>query len=90
MTKPRIIQRKEENFNYFLFEIDNGIRRDLYIHRETQSIEDEDEYFANKLEAIHSKYKPELVDIDISALGQWEYNALKQKGAETLLELWNN
>ena len=40
MTKPKIIQRKEENFTYFLFEIDNGLRRDIFIHRETQKIED--------------------------------------------------
>jgi hypothetical protein len=90
MTKPKIIQRKEENFTYFLFEIDNGLRRDLYIHRETQKIEDRDDYIENKLDAVRDKYKPDLVEIDISDLGQWEYNALKQKGAETLLELWNN
>jgi hypothetical protein len=84
------IRRKEENFQYFLFEVDDGIRTEVFIHLETQLIENEDEYFGNKIDAIYDKYKPKLVEIEVSPLGKWEYNALKQSGAETLLELWSN
>ena len=89
---PKNIRTKDgrENFRYFMFEINDGVRRDLFIHLETELIGDENKYFGDKIDFIHNKYTPKLVEVEISPLGKWEYNALKQKGAVNLIELWNN
>jgi len=78
---PKNIRTKDnkENFRYFLFEVDRGVTTDIYIHKETQTIFDENEYIYNKIDFIQDKYK-QLVVTEISPLGQWEYNALKQSG----------
>ena len=78
---PKNIRTKDnrENFRYFLFEVDRGVTNDIYIHKETQTIFDEDEYIYNKIDFIQDQYK-QLVVTEISTLGQWEYNALKQAG----------
>ena len=89
---PKNIRTKDgrENFRYFLFEVDRGITSDVFIHKETQVIFDEDEYILNKIDFIQDQYSPQMVVVEISPLGKWEYNALKQKGAVNLIELWNN
>lgn len=83
---PKNIRTKDnkENFRYFLFEVDRGVTNDIYIHKETQTIFDENEYIYNKIDFIQDKYK-QLVVTEISPLGKWEYNALKQSGI-TLFE----
>ena len=67
-----------ENFRYFLFEVDRGITSDIFIHKETQIIIDEDEYILNKIDFIQDQYTPQMVVVDISPLGKWEYIYLKQ------------
>ena len=71
---PKNIRTKDnkENFRYFLFEVDRGATTDIYIHKETQTIFD-------KIDFIQDQYT-QLVVTEISPLGQWEYNALKQAG----------
>ena len=49
---PKNIRRKDEHFRYFLFEVDRGVTNDVYIHKETQKIECEDEYILNKIDFI--------------------------------------
>ena len=72
------IRTKDENFRYFLFDIDRGSTTDVFIHKETQKIESEDEYIQNKMEFLQDKYNPQLIYTEISPLGKWEYNSLKQ------------
>ena len=79
-----------ENFRYFLFDIDRGSTTDVFIHKETQKIESEDEYIQNKMEFIQDKYNPQLIYTEISPLGKWEYNFLKQSGVALLNELCKN
>jgi hypothetical protein len=79
-----------ENFRYFLFEVDRGITNDVYIHKETQIIIDEDEYILNKIDFIQDQYTPQMVVVEISPLGKWEYNALKNSGVNLFVELWKN
>ena len=79
-----------ENFRYFLFEVDRGVTSDVFIHKETQIIIDEDEYILNKIDFIQDQYSPQMVVVEISPLGKWEYNALKQTGVNLFVELWKN
>jgi|TARA_R100001443_G_scaffold59735_1_gene70028 hypothetical protein len=76
-----------ENFRYFLFEVERSTTDDIYIHKETQKIIDEDEYIINKVDYIRDKYEPELVVPCISALGKWEYYALKNAGVKLFQKL---
>ena len=84
------IRTKDENFIYFLFDIDRGSTTDVFIHKETQKIESEDEYIQNKMEFLQDKYNPQLIYTEISPLGKWEYNSLKQSGVALLNELCKN
>ena len=79
-SPPKNIRTKDgrENFRYFLFDVDRGVTNDVYIHKETQKIIDEDEYILNKIDFIQDQYNPQMVVVEISPLGKWEYNALKQ------------
>tara|TARA_R100001443_G_scaffold28374_1_gene41535 strand:+ start:274 stop:564 length:291 start_codon:yes stop_codon:yes gene_type:complete len=79
-----------ENFRYFLFEVDRGVTSDVFIHKETQIIIDEDEYILNKIDFIQDQYSPQMVVVEISPLGKWEYNALKQTGVNLFIELCKN
>ena len=79
-----------ENFRYFLFEVDRGITSDIFIHKETQIIIDEDEYILNKIDFIQDQYNPQMVVVEICPLGKWEYNYLKQSGVNLFVELWKN
>tara|TARA_R100001530_G_C4267307_1_gene142161 strand:+ start:174 stop:464 length:291 start_codon:yes stop_codon:yes gene_type:complete len=79
-----------ENFRYFLFDIDRGSTTDVFIHKETQTIINEDEYIQNKMEFIQDKYTPQLIYTEISPLGKWEYNALKNSGVNLFVELCKN
>ncbi len=79
-----------ENFRYFLFEIDRGVTSDIFIHKETQIIIDEDEYILNKIDFIQDQYSPQMVVVEISPLGKWEYNYLKQSGVNSFIELCKN
>jgi|TARA_R110000824_G_scaffold10706_2_gene46859 hypothetical protein len=79
-----------ENFTYFLFEVDRGITNDVYIHKETQTIFNEDEYILNKIDFIQDQYTPQMVVVEISPLGKWEYNALKNSGVNLFIELCKN
>ena len=79
-----------ENFRYFLFDIDVGITTNVFIHKETQTIINEDEYIQNKMEFLQDKYNPQLIYTEISPLGKWEYNSLKQSGVALLNELCKN
>ena len=79
-----------ENFRYFLFEVDRGVTSDVFIHKETQIIIDEDEYILNKIDFIQDQYTPQMVVVEISPLGKWEYNALKQTGINLFIELCKN
>ena len=79
-----------ENFRYFLFEIDRGVTSDIFIHKETQIIIDEDEYILNKIDFIQDQYSPQMVVVEISPLGKWEYNYLKQSGVNLFIELCKN
>ena len=89
---PKNIRTKDgrENFRYFLFEIDRGVTSDVFIHKETQIIIDEDEYILNKIDFIQDQYSPQMVVVEISPLGKWEYNALKQTGVNLFIELCKN
>ena len=78
-----------ENFRYFLFEVDRGITNEVYIHKETQTIFDEDEYILNKIDFIQDQYK-QMVVVEISPLGKWEYNALKNTGVNSFSQFCNN
>jgi hypothetical protein len=84
------IRTKDEHFRYFLFDIDRGSTTDVFIHKETQKIESEDEYIQNKMEFLQDKYNPQLIYTEISPLGKWEYNSLKQSGVALLNELCKN
>jgi len=86
---PKNIRTKDgrENFRYFLFEVERSTTDDIYIHRETQKIIDEDEYIINKVDYIRDKYEPEFVVPCISDLGKWEYFALKNAGVKLFVEL---
>ena len=79
-----------ENFRYFLFEVDRGVTSDVFLHKETQIIIDEDEYILNKIDFIQDQYTPQMVVVEISPLGKWEYNALKQTGVNLFIELCKN
>ena len=79
-----------ENFTYFLFEVDRGITNDVFIHKETQVIIDEDEYILNKIDFVQDQYSPQMVVVEISPLGKWEYNALKNAGVNLFVELCKN
>ena len=89
---PKNIRTKDgrENFTYFLFEVDRGITNDVFIHKETQVIIDEDEYILNKIDFIQDQYSPQMVVVEISPLGKWEYNALKNTGVNLFIELCKN
>ena len=91
-SPPKNIRTKDgrENFRYFLFDVDRGLTNDVYIHKETQKIIDEDEYILNKIDFIQDQYNPQMVVVEISPLGKWEYNALKQTGVNLFIELWKN
>jgi len=91
-SSPKNIRTKDgrENFRYFLFEVDRGITNEVYIHKETQTIFDEDEYILNKIDFIQDQYSPQMVVVEISPLGKWEYNALKQTGVNLFVELCKN
>ena len=84
------IRTKDEHFRYFLFEIDRGVTSDIFIHKETQIIIDEDEYILNKIDFIQDQYTPQMVVVEISPLGKWEYNYLKQSGINLFVELCKN
>ena len=90
-SPPKNIRTKDnrENFRYFLFEVDRGITNEVYIHKETQTIFDEDEYILNKIDFIQDQYK-QMVVVEISPLGKWEYNSLKQSGVKLFKELCKN
>ena len=89
---PKNIRTKDgrENFRYFLFEIDRWVTSDVFIHKETQIIIDEDEYILNKIDFIQDQYTPQMVVVEISPLGKWEYNYLKQSGVNLFVELCKN
>ena len=89
---PKNIRTKDgrENFRYFLFEVDRGVTSDVFIHKETQIIIDEDEYILNKIDFIQDQYTPQMVVVEISPLGKWEYNYLKQSGVNLFVELCKN
>tara|TARA_R100000664_G_scaffold15696_1_gene24283 strand:+ start:250 stop:540 length:291 start_codon:yes stop_codon:yes gene_type:complete len=89
---PKNIRTKDgrENFTYFLFEVDRGTTNEIFIHKETQNIIDEDEYILNKIDFIQDQYNPQMVVVEISPLGKWEYNALKQTGVNLFIEMWKN
>ena len=91
-SSPKNIRTKDgrENFRYFLFDVDRGVINDVYIHKETQNIIDEDEYILNKIDFIQDQYSPQMVVVEISPLGKWEYNALKQTGVNLFVELCKN
>tara|TARA_R100000988_G_scaffold100238_1_gene70474 strand:- start:193 stop:483 length:291 start_codon:yes stop_codon:yes gene_type:complete len=91
-SSPKNIRTKDgrENFRYFLFDVDRGVTNDVYIHKETQNIIDEDEYILNKIDFIQDQYSPQMVVVEISPLGKWEYNALKQTGVNLFVELCKN
>ena len=91
-SPPKNIRTKDnrENFRYFLFEVDRGITSDIFIHKETQIIIDEDEYILNKIDFIQDQYNPQMVVVEISPLGKWEYNYLKQSGVNLFVELCKN
>ena len=91
-SPPKNIRTKDgrENFRYFLFEIDRGVTSDIFIHKETQIIIDEDEYILNKIDFIQDQYSPQMVVVEISPLGKWEYNYLKQSGVNLFIELCKN
>ena len=88
-SPPKNIRTKDnrENFRYFLFEVDRGVNTDVYVHKETQTIFDEDEYILNKIDFIQDQYVPQMVVVEISPLGKWEYNALKNTGVNLFDEL---
>tara|TARA_R110002020_G_scaffold272173_1_gene487276 strand:+ start:195 stop:485 length:291 start_codon:yes stop_codon:yes gene_type:complete len=79
-----------ENFKYFLFEVDRGVTNDVYIHKETQIITNEDKYILNKIDFIQDAYNPKMISVEISPLGKWEYNALKNTGINLFIELCKN
>ena len=89
---PKNIRTKDgrENFTYFLFEVDRGTTNEIFIHKERQNIIDEDEYILNKIDFIQDQYNPQMVVVEISPLGKWEYNALKQTGVNLFIEMWKN
>ena len=89
---PKNIRTKDgrENFTYFLFEVDRGITNEVFIHKETQVISDEDEYIINKMNYIQDAYNPQMVSVEISPLGKWEYNALKNTGINLFIEICKN
>ena len=91
-SPPKNIRTKDgrENFRYFLFEIDRGVTSDIFIHKETQIIIDEDEYILNKIDFIQDQHSPQMVVVEISPLGKWEYNYLKQSGVNLFIELCKN
>ena len=84
------IRWKDEHFKYFLFDVSTAETHYAFIHKETQIIEDIDEYVENKFEAIYDYFQPRPVEIEISPLGQWEYNSLNQAGTKKLMKLWKN
>jgi hypothetical protein len=88
-SPPKNIRTKDnrENFRYFLFEVDRGVNTDVYVHKETQTIFDEDEYVLNKIDFIQDQYAPQMIVVEISPLGKWEYNALKNSGVNLFDEL---
>ena len=88
-SSPKNIRTKDQYFRYFLFEVDRGITNEVYIHKETQTIFDEDEYILNKIDFIQDQYK-QMVVVEISPLGKWEYNALKNTGVKLFSDLWIN
>ena len=83
------IRKKDEHFRYFLFDIDRGMSTDVFIHKETEVITNEDEYIQSKMEFIQDKYNPQLIYTEISPLGKWEYNSLKQSGVTLFKEFCN-
>ena len=89
---PKNIRTKDgrENFTYYLFEVDRGITNEVFIHKETQVIFDEDEYIINKMNYIQDAYNPQMVSVEISSLGKWEYNALKNTGVNLFIEICKN
>ena len=91
-SPPKNIRTKDgrENFRYFLFDIDRGSTTDVFIHKETQAIINEDEYIQNKMEFIQDKDTRQLIYREISPLGKWEYNYLKQSGVNLFVELCKN
>ena len=88
-SPPKNIRTKDQYFRYFLFEVDRGITNEVYIHKETQTIFDEDEYILNKIDFIQDQYE-QMVVVEISPLGKWEYNALKNTGVKLFSDLWIN
>ena len=70
----------------FLFEIDRGRTRETFIHIETKTIFNDDEYILDKMTQIQKYYDPQMIEVEISPLGKWEYNALKEKGLKSLFE----
>ena len=61
-----------------------------YSLEEFIEIIDEDEYIINKIDFIREIYNPELVVPGISALGKWEYYALKNAGVKLFSDLWES
>jgi hypothetical protein len=80
------IRTKDQYFKYFLFEIDRGRTRETFIHIETKTIFNDDEYILDKMTQIQKYYDPQMIEVEISPLGKWEYNALKEKGLKSLFE----
>tara|TARA_Y100000592_G_scaffold75812_1_gene118537 strand:+ start:532 stop:816 length:285 start_codon:yes stop_codon:yes gene_type:complete len=89
-SKPKNLRKIDEHYRYFLLEIERKNTDEIYIHRETQIIIDEEEYIINKIDFIREIYNPELVVPGISALGKWEYYALKNAGVKLFSDLWES
>tara|TARA_R100000654_G_scaffold241_2_gene918 strand:+ start:3060 stop:3338 length:279 start_codon:yes stop_codon:yes gene_type:complete len=81
---PKNIRRKDQDFSYYIFEVDTGIKEEVIIHKETRTIFDVDEYINEKINEVHNLYNPINVHVEISPLGKWEYNELKNRGVELL------
>ena len=88
--KYKNIRRKDQNFKYFLFDVNHGHTQETFIHKETQQIPDIDEYIENKFEAIYDYYNPRVVEVEISPLGKYEYKELEYLGCSKLMELCKN
>jgi hypothetical protein len=74
----------KENFSYYLIDVDTGLKQYVFLLKETKKVVDKKQFIENHTELVKAIYKPNEVDIQMSSLGKWEFDELKEGGVKVM------
>jgi hypothetical protein len=85
-TEYQNIRTKDgrENFSYYLIDVDAGLKQYVFLLMETKEVVDKKQFMENHMELVRAIHKPTEVNVEMSSLGKWEFDELKDRGVKVM------